>query len=127
MDAMPVTQMIVGITGGLLLLTAFVYFLRLVQAWLLHRTLRDAISRDSATAEGLLDRIAQSDSAKEHLGGDDRNGLVLIALGIAIAGFALVVNDAEWLRYGIGAALFPLLVGAVLLGRHVWLRRASGS
>jgi hypothetical protein len=75
----------------------------------------------------LLDRIAQSDSAKEHLGGDDRNGLVLIALGIAIAGFALVVNDAEWLRYGIGAALFPLLVGAVLLGRHVWLRRASGS
>lgn len=127
MNAMPVTEMIVGIAGGLFLLTAFLYFLRFVQAWLLHRTLRDAISRDSALAEGLLGRIAQSDSANAQLGGDDRNGLVLIALGIAIAGFALVVNEPQWLRYAIGAALFPLLVGAVLLGRHVWLRRASGS
>jgi hypothetical protein len=124
--SMPVTEMIVGIAGGLFLLTAFLYFLRLVQAWLLHRTLRDAISRDSALAEGLLDRIAHSNSSEEQLSGDDRNGLVLIALGLAIAGFALIVNDPEWQRHGLGAALFPLLVGTALLGRHLWLRRIRG-
>ena len=48
---------------------------------------------------------------------------MLIAIGVAIAGFALIVNEPEWLRYGIGASLFPALVGGALLARHIWLRR----
>ena len=123
MHGMPVTEMIVGISAGVLMLTAFIYFLRLVEAWLLHRTLRDAISRDSALADGLLERVVRADSTGPGLHGDDRNGLVLVAFGIAIAGFALIVNDPEWQRYGIGAALFPALVGIALLARHIWLRR----
>jgi hypothetical protein len=119
---MPVTEMIIGISAGLFMLTGFIYFLRLVQAWLLHRTLRDAIQRDSALAGGLIERLDGS-SRGQALGGDDRNGLVLIAIGVAIAGFAMIVNEPEWLRYGIGASLFPILVGGALLARHIWLRR----
>lgn len=113
----------IGIIGvSLCMLTAFVYFLKLIQAWMLHRTLRDAIKRDSPLAGGLVDKIDSKEEV-QRLGGDDRNGLVLIAIGLALMGFSLVVNELEWLRYGIGASLFPLLVGFALLGRHFWLRK----
>ena len=117
----------IGIIGvALCMLTAFVYFLKLVQAWLLHRTLRKAIDRDSSIVGELVDKIDRSDWAdpgRQRLGSDDRNGLVLVAIGLAAFGFSVVVNDPEWLRYGIGAALFPLLVGMALLARHFWLKR----
>src|SRR5688500_16266621 len=106
---------VIGIVAiALCMLTAFIYFLKLLQAWLLHRTLRDAIKRDSAVAGDLVDKIDRSDWAdqgRQRLGSDDRNGLVLVAIGLAVFGFAMVVNEADWVRYGIGAALFPLLVG----------------
>ena len=112
----------IGIIGvALCMLTGFIYFLKLIQAWLLHRTLRNAIERDSALAPSLVELVDGSDG--QRLGGDDRNGLVLLAMGLALFGFSLVVNDGEWLRYGIGASLFPLLVGLALLGRHFWLRK----
>jgi hypothetical protein len=119
-----VTDMIVGISGGLLLLIGFIFFLRLLQAWMLHRTLRDAIQRDSSIAPTLVDRIGRDLSGpRVTRGSDDRTGLVLVALGIALAGFSLIVGDPEGLRYGLGAALFPALVGAALLVRHYLLRR----
>jgi hypothetical protein len=122
---MYITDMITGISAGLLMLTGFVYFLRLIQAWMMHRTLRDAINRDSPMAGTLVDRIGSGDLSAPRLarGSDDRTGLVLVALGIAVAGFSLIVGDPEWLRYGLGAALFPALVGAALLVRHYFMRR----
>ena len=118
---------IIGIIGvSLCMLTAFIYFLKLLQAWMLHRTLRDAIKRDSAIAGELVDKIDRSDMGdfgRQRLGSDDRNGLVLVAIGLALFGFAMVVDDPEWVRYGIGAALFPLLVGFALLARHFWLSK----
>ncbi len=122
---MPVTEMITGVAAGLFFLTGFVYFLRMLQAWLLHRTLRAAIKQNSTIAEHLADKIDGRESVNEDARGDDRNGLVLIALGIALAGFSIIVNDPQWLRYGLGAALFPALVGLALLGRHFWLRRSE--
>lgn len=119
-------EMIGIIAVSLCMLTAFIYFLKLLQAWLLHRTLRNAIERDSSIAGDLVDKIDRSDWSdvgRQRLGSDDRNGLVLVAIGLAAFGFALVVNDPQWLRYGIGAALFPLLVGLALLVRHFWLKR----
>jgi hypothetical protein len=119
-------EMIGVIAVSLCMLTAFIYFLKLLQAWLLHRTLRNAIERDSSIAGVLVDKIDRSDwsdAGRQRLGSDDRNGLVLVAIGLAAFGFALVVNDPEWLRYGIGGALFPLLVGLALLARHFWLSR----
>src|SRR5688572_26993965 len=115
---------IIGIS--LCLLTGFIYFLKLIQAWLLHRTLRDAIQRDSAIVGDLVDKIDRTDLGdigRQRLGSDDRNGLVLIAIGLALFGFAMVVNEPDWVRYGIGAALFPLLVGLALLARHFWLSK----
>ena len=114
------------IAVSLCMLTAFVYFLKLIQAGLLHRTLRKAIERDSSVVGDLVEKIDRADwadSSRQKLGSDDRNGLVLVAVGLAAFGFAVVVNDPEWLRYGIGAALFPLLVGMALLARHFWLSR----
>ncbi|HYJ83050.1 MAG TPA: hypothetical protein VEW26_09450 [Allosphingosinicella sp.] len=125
---MPFTEMIVSISVGLLFLVGFVFFLRLIQAWLLHRTLREAISRDSAHAGMLVDRIGRNDlgGPRADLGTDDRTGLILLALGAALAGFSLIVGETEWLRYGLGAALFPALVGAALLVRHRMQSRSAG-
>jgi hypothetical protein len=125
---MPITEMISGLTGGFMMLVAFVYFLRLVQAWLLHLTLRRAIDRDSKLAPTLVERIGGGDIGAPPVGSgtDDRTGLILVAAGLALGGFSLVVGDPEWVRYGLGGALFPLLVGAALLVRHYVLRRTSG-
>jgi hypothetical protein len=124
---MPVTEMITMSAMGLFMLLAFIYFLRLIQAWMLHRSLRDAIRKDSVHAGTLVDRIGRGDLSGPHVeaGTDDRTGLVLVAIGIAVAGFSLIANQQDWLRRGRGAALFPTLVGAALLLRHYWVRRAA--
>ena len=124
---MPVTEMITIASIGLFFLLGFIYFLRLIQAWMLHRSLREAIKRDSAHAGMLVDRIGRNDlgGLRAEAGTDDRTGMVLIAIGIAIAGFTLIANQQDWLRLGLGAALFPTLVGAALLLRHYLVRRAA--
>ncbi len=124
-DIVLLDRLIANIVTVIALLIAFVYFLKLLEAWLLHLTLRQAIRSDSAVAGGLIDRLEASDSGNRGQRGDDRTGLLLIALGIALIGFTLVVNDARWEPYGIGAALFPILAGLVLLGRHIFLRRVA--
>lgn len=123
---MPVTEMITMTAVGLFFLLGFIYFLRLLQAWMLHRSLREAIKKDSAHAGMLVDRIGRGDLSRIEAGTDDRTGLVLVAVGIAIAGFSLIANQQDWLRLGLGAALFPTLVGAALLLRHYLVRRAAG-
>ena len=122
---MPFTEMVVSVSAGVFFLLAFIFFLRLMQAWLLHRTLREAIRKDSEHAGMLVDRIGRNDLSGPNVdsGTDDRTGIVLVALGAALAGFSLIVGDPEWLRYGLGGALFPVLVGAALLIRHVIVRR----
>jgi hypothetical protein len=124
---MPITEMITTASIGLFFLLAFIYFLRLIQAWLLHRSLREAIKRDSAHAGMLVDRIGRSDldGIRVESGTDDRTGMVLIAIALAIAGFSLIANQQDWLRLGLGAALFPGLVGAALLLRHYLVRRPA--
>lgn len=122
---MPVTEMITVAAIGLFFLLGFIYLLRLIQAWMLHRSLREAINKDSAHAAMLVDRIGRGDLSRIEAGTDDRTGLVLVAIGIAIAGFSLIANQQDWLRLGLGAALFPTLVGAALLVRHYLLRRAA--
>jgi hypothetical protein len=107
-------------------LIAFVYFLRLVEIWLLHRSFREAIQRDSGVAATLVERLETSESRDARQRGDDRTGLLLIAAGLALVGFTLVVGDERWARFGVGSALFPLFAGLVLLGRHIWIRRGAG-
>ena len=91
-------------------------------------TLRRAIDRDSALAPILVERIGGGDigAPPATSGTDDRTGLILVAAGLALGGFSLIVGDSIWVRYGLGGALFPLLICAALLVRHHVLRRASG-
>lgn len=107
-------------------LIAFVYFLRLAEVWLLHRSFRDALQRDSAVAATLVKGLETSESRSARQRGDDRTGLLLISVGLALIGFTLLVGDDTGIRFGLGSALFPIFAGAVLLGRHIWLRRAAG-
>ena len=96
---------------------------RLLRAMMLHRTVREAISRESALTPDLLDKI---DEPKKSDGGDDRVGLVLIALGAAMIAFALLQGSADTIHNLVPASVFPLFVGAVLAGRH-WLLRRRGA
>lgn len=124
---MPVTEMVVGVAVALCFLLGFIYLLRFFQAWMLHRTLRDAIRKDSPHAGMLVDRIGSDfTGSRGEPVADDRTGLVLLALGLATAGFSVIVGDPEWLRHGLGAALFPGLVGVALLVRHRLQRRSGG-
>ncbi|MEA3034096.1 MAG: hypothetical protein QOH86_2112, partial [Sphingomonadales bacterium] len=77
---MPVMERIADLTAGFMMLVAFIYFLRLMQAWLLHRTLRRAIDRDSALAPTLVERIGGGDigALPVGFGNDDRTGLILV-------------------------------------------------
>jgi hypothetical protein len=95
---------------------------RLVRNRSMHKTIREAISRDSAAVPDLVTKIDEGSPAAAGRG-DDRIGLILIALAAALALYSVIVGDAEDIRQMSGLALFPGLVGAVLLGRAVWLKR----
>lgn len=96
---------------------------RIIQAWMIHRSLRAAMATDRKLAEDLaakLDIVGQRAEPR----GDDRAGLVLLAIGLATAGYGLVLDDAST-RTMLGAALFPSFVGAALLARHAMSKRMS--
>jgi hypothetical protein len=95
---------------------------RVLRAMMLHRTVREALSRDTALAPSLLDRLDEPRSAGAAFG-DDRIGLVLLAIGFAAIGFALIQGSPDTIKNVSGMALFPLFVGAVLLGRFIWNAR----
>lgn len=119
---MPATEMIVSIAVTTALLFAFSHLVRLVQAWITHKTIRRAIEKDPGMAETMIERVA---SAPEPSSGDDRTAVILVAIGLAIAGASLIAGDVgDWTRYGLAGALFPLIVGAALGLRHYALQRA---
>jgi len=118
---MPATEMIVTIATVSALAVAFVHLLRLIGTAIAHRTIRQAIERDPSSAERLLERLAKD----EPTDGDDRLAVVLVALGLAMIGASLLAGEVgDWTRYGIGGALFPLIIGAALWLRHFAIRRA---
>lgn len=122
---MPGTELAAFITLTIAGLIGFVVLIRFSRGWLLHRTLRNAIERDSPTVPLLIERIEAMEAGSSLLGNGDRNGLVLVALGLALAGFALVAfgGRPDTMRILFGSALFPLLVGAALLLRRKLLNR----
>lgn len=96
---------------------------RIIQAWMIHRSLRAAMATDRKLAEDLatkLDVVGQRAEQRS----DDRAGMVLVAIGLATAGYGLVLDDAS-IRMLLGASLFPLFVGAALLLRHAVNRRTA--
>ena len=102
----------------------FAQFGRVLRAMMMHRTVRDALTRESNLTPELLARIEEEKPAAGF--GDDRIGLVLLAIGLAIVGFGLITGSPDDARNYIGIALFPLFVGAVLFGRF-WVMRRFGT
>ena len=118
---MPATEMIVSIAFVAAVAIGFVHLLRLIGTAITHRTVRRAIDRDPASAEALLNRLTTAEPTT----GDDRLAVVLVALGLAMVGASLIAGDVgDWTRYGVGGALFPLLIGAALWLRHYATERA---
>lgn len=108
-----------------LLLAAFL-LMRLIQSWMLHRAINRAIDSKSDVAPMLVEKVDQPFrlNAPGEMPGDDRNGLVLIAIGLAMAGFGVIQGDDQTMRIAAGAALFPLFVGVALLIRRRLVLRA---
>lgn len=86
---------------------------------LVQRTLREAVMRGTELSPEML---ADMDRTPEFGANDLRNGMVLIALALAIAGFGLLQGSTDAVRGTFGIALFPLFVGIALLLRLRLLR-----
>jgi hypothetical protein len=119
-----------NITMVALFVVGFFLLARLLHAWMLHRSIRRALDAKSDAVSPLIDKL---NKPYEHLGGqpgtdtpgDDRNALVLLAIGLAMAGFGLIQGHEQLIRISAGAALFPAFVGIALLVRRRLARAAA--
>jgi hypothetical protein len=59
--------------------------------------------------------LAEAERSPEPGANDLRNGMVLIALALAIVGFGLIQGSTDAIKGSAGIALFPLFVGIALL------------
>jgi len=100
-------------TGAVLIVTQLA---RLWRAAMQHKTIREAISRDSTAVPELLTVIEPEPRPAGN--NDDRTAMVLIALGLALLGFALIQGGVDAMKTMGGASLFPIFVGLALLLRH---------
>lgn len=98
---------------------------RLWRAGMLHRTIREAINRDSDAVGELLAGV--DEQHKPAGGNDDRTAMVLIALGLALLLFAVLQNSQDMLRQMGGASAFPIFVGIALLIRRHLVGKRGGS
>jgi hypothetical protein len=116
-------DIIISIAVATAIVLIFNQLARVVRTMILHRTIRKGMIHNSALTPELLDRIETQ--KPETAFGDDRIGLVLLAIGLAIIGFGIIQGDPDDIRNTAGVALFPLFVGAVLFGRHIYLARRA--
>ena len=119
---MPATEMIVSVAIISALALVGIQLLRLAATAIRHRTIRQVIDRDPQAAEAVISELRTPETP----GGDDRLGLILLALGIAMLGASFTAGDTGgWTDYGVGASMFPLIVGAALMLRHYMIERAK--
>jgi hypothetical protein len=116
---------IVGMSA--IVLVAFL-IVRLISAWMLHRSINKSIEAKSDQSAALIEKVNKpvefGASSPRERPTDDRNGLVLIAIGLAMAGFGWLQRDPETADIASGAALFPVFVGAALILSRVLTSRA---
>lgn len=116
-----------GVVIAMMFALGLTLLARLLQSLLIHLSLRRALSANSPLASDLVDKINRPFERPGPADGmgDERNGLVLIAIGLAMAGFGWIQGDEPMLRLALGAALFPLFVGIALLIRRRLAERAT--
>ena len=96
---------------------------RTIRTVALHKTLRKAIEQGKTVSPELVDRLDQMPKPGV---ADQRMGLVLIAIAIALF-IAAGMNPGQnnWQQL-VSVGMFPLLVGAALLIRPFLSRRLGG-
>ena len=97
---------------------------RLWRAGMLHKTIREAISRDNPAVTELVAGVEEEQ--KPAGANDDRTALVLIALGLALLVFSVLQGSEDALRQMGGASVFPMFVGIALLIRQYLVRKRGG-
>ena len=114
----------IAITIALALAVAFIagQIGRTLRANATQKTLREAVSRGVPLTPAML---ASAEMAPAPAANDLRNGMVLIAIALAIAGFGLIQGSLDVNRGIFGIALFPLFVGIALLLRLKFERRGD--
>ena len=126
-------RMLDNLTILALFVVGFFLLARLIHAWMMHRSIRRALDAKSDSVTPLIEKL---NKPYEHLGpwksggttgsnNEDRNGLVLLAIGLAMAGFGLIQGTEQVVRTAAGAALFPAFVGIALLVRRRLARAAA--
>ena len=119
---MPATEMMVSVAIIAALALVGIQLLRLATTAIRHRTIRQVIDKDPTAAEAVISELR----TPERSGGDDRLGLILLALGLAMLAASFTAGDTGgWTDYGVGASMFPLIVGAALMLRHYMIERAK--
>ena len=118
---MPATEMVVMVAVFAALLLGFFYLTQLIASAITHRTIRKIAERDPAAVEPLLSQLATAGPART----DDRSGLLLVAVGLAMITAVLIIGNQEWIRYGIAGAALPLIIGAALFARHRMIERSG--
>ena len=119
---MPTTEMILSVTLVAAVALVIIHLIRLMSANIRHKTLRRVIETHPESAERLIEQQMAEPATQS---GDDRLGMILVAIGIAMIGASMTAGaTGGWTDYGIGGALFPLLVGAALWLRHIFVERA---
>lgn len=89
----------------------------------LHRTIRAAVSANSPLAPQLIDKLDQRPTPES----DSRTGVILLAVAGAMILVGLIQGEFDWLQSLVGVAVFPALIGIVLLWRSRLLTRSAGS
>jgi len=111
---MPWTEAVVTIVIACALVLGFIALLRLGATLITHRTLRKAVETNPQLTDELLNKLTR----RRESSGDDKLAIILVAIGVAmIAAPIIAIDDRGIVRFAVGAALFPLLVGGAL-----WLR-----
>jgi membrane associated rhomboid family serine protease len=108
------TAMVMSIALVAAVALVLIALFRLVSTLIAHRTMRKAVESNPELAPELLNKLTE----RRESWGDDRLAIILLAIGVAMAVAPVIaIDDRGILRFAIGAALFPLLVGGAL-----WLR-----
>ena len=110
------------ITVGVVITFVAAQIFRTLRTHSAQKTLREAITRGVTVTPEML---VEAEKTAEPGANDQRNGMVLIALALAVAGLGLIQGHEAAIRGTMGIALFPLFVGIALLIR-VRLARQQG-
>jgi hypothetical protein len=117
-----------GVVVGVVFALAIILLARLIQTLMVHMALRKAITANHPVAADLVERINRpfEPAGPPEMPGDDRNGLVLVAIGAAMGAGGLVIGGEQMVRLAFAASFFPLFVGIALLIRRRMVKREMG-